>query len=66
MSESGRDLSAEAAAAGESERGHAAGRRDGGPQGSAEGAQRPDEGPRGDHDRPEGLVHHQEPRAGEM
>ncbi len=66
VSEGGRDLSAEAAAAGQSGRGDAAGRRDGGPQGSTEGAQRSAERARGGRDQPQRVLLHQNPGAGAL
>lgn len=66
VSESRRDLPAEAAAKGKSGRSDPASWRDGGPEGPAEGAQRPAQGAGGGHARPEGLLQHQECGAGEM
>lgn len=56
VSESRRDLPAEAAAEGESGRSDPASWRDGGPERPAEGAQCPAEGTGGDHAGPEGLL----------
>lgn len=66
MSEGGRDLSAEAAAAGESGRGDAARRRDGGAARPAERSQRSAERERGGRDQPQRVLLHQDPGAGAL
>lgn len=66
VSEGGRDLAAEAAAAGESGGSDPASWRDGGPERPAEGAQCTAEGAGGDHAGTEGLLQHQERGAGEV
>lgn len=66
VSEGRWDLLAETAAEGEPGRGDPACRRDGGPEESAEGAERPAEGARAGRDQPEGVLLHQDAGAGAL